>query len=105
PAARHVALGIAAIVLCALAHLALYLCDASPVLIYAFSPWNFALIALGLGAFAFSQLRRKTAAPSFNLIHVAGRAGAADGRHAARGATTVLTRRLSGAATLAAESD
>ncbi|MBU9400086.1 acyltransferase family protein [Burkholderia multivorans] len=47
PAARHVALGIAAIALCAAAHVALYLCDASPVLIYAFSPWNFALIALG----------------------------------------------------------
>ncbi|WP_205172186.1 acyltransferase, partial [Burkholderia sp. LMG 13014] len=37
PAARHVALGIAAVALCAVAHLALYLSDASPVLIYAFS--------------------------------------------------------------------
>ncbi|AOK19181.1 acyltransferase [Burkholderia cepacia] len=56
PAARHVALGIAAVVLCALAHLALYLCDASPVLIYAFSPWNFALIALGgVGAMALAE--------------------------------------------------
>ncbi|RQZ89156.1 acyltransferase [Burkholderia cepacia] len=55
PAARHVALGIAAVALCALAHLALYLCDASPVLIYAFSPWNFALIALGgVGAMALA---------------------------------------------------
>ncbi|MGU4703668.1 flagellar biosynthesis protein FlhA, partial [Burkholderia cepacia] len=35
-----------------------------------FPKWSFALIALGLGAFAFSQLKRKTSAPSFNLIHV-----------------------------------
>ncbi|MCA7997241.1 acyltransferase family protein [Burkholderia metallica] len=61
PAARHVALGVAAVVLCAFAHLALYLCDASPVLIYAFSPWNFALIALGgVGAMALAD--RGTAA-------------------------------------------
>ncbi|QMI47149.1 acyltransferase family protein [Burkholderia sp. MBR-1] len=56
PAARHVALGIAAVALCALAHLALYAVDASPVLIYAFSPWNFALIALGgVGAMALAD--------------------------------------------------
>ncbi|KWF27155.1 acyltransferase family protein [Burkholderia pseudomultivorans] len=56
PAARHVALGVAAVALCALAHLALYASDASPVLIYAFSPWNFALIALGgLGAVALAD--------------------------------------------------
>ncbi|WP_175819234.1 acyltransferase [Burkholderia sp. BCC0419] len=56
PAARHVALGVAAVVLCAVAHLALYLSDASPVLIYAFSPWNFALIALGgVGAMALAD--------------------------------------------------
>ncbi|KVT07683.1 acyltransferase [Burkholderia sp. MSMB1459WGS] len=56
PAARHVALGVAAVALCALAHLALYLSDASPVLIYAFSPWNFALIALGgVGAMALAD--------------------------------------------------
>ena len=56
PAARHVALGIAAVALCALAHLALYAFDASPVLIYAFSPWNFALIALGgVGAMALAD--------------------------------------------------
>lgn len=56
PAARHVALGIAAVALCAVAHLALYLSDASPVLIYAFSPWNFALIALGgVGAMALAD--------------------------------------------------
>lgn len=62
PAARHVALGIAAVALCAIAHLALYLSDASPVLIYAFSPWNFALIALGgVGAMALAD-RGATAA-------------------------------------------
>ncbi|NHL68580.1 acyltransferase [Burkholderia ambifaria] len=56
PAARHVALGVAAVALCALAHLALYAFDASPVLIYAFSPWNFALIALGgVGAMALAD--------------------------------------------------
>ncbi|MGU7781177.1 acyltransferase family protein [Burkholderia sp. PU8-34] len=56
PASRHVALGIAAVALCAAAHLGLYLADASPVLIYAFSPWNFALIALGgIGAMALAD--------------------------------------------------
>ncbi|KWZ48175.1 acyltransferase [Burkholderia savannae] len=46
-ASRHLALCAAAIALAAAAHLLLYLQHASPVLIYAFSPWNFALIALG----------------------------------------------------------
>ncbi|MBY4869575.1 acyltransferase [Burkholderia sp. Bp9017] len=56
PAARHVRLGISAVAACALAHLALYAVDASPVLIYAFSPWNFALIALGgIGAMALAD--------------------------------------------------
>ncbi|MGS0891611.1 acyltransferase family protein [Burkholderia stagnalis] len=56
PAARHVALGVAAIALCAVAHLALRAGGASPVLIYAFSPWNFALIALGgVGAIALAD--------------------------------------------------
>ncbi|KAB0641216.1 acyltransferase [Burkholderia stagnalis] len=56
PSARHIALGIAAIALCAAAHLGLYLAGASPVLIYAFSPWNFALIALGgVGAMALAS--------------------------------------------------
>ncbi|MBR8058344.1 acyltransferase family protein [Burkholderia dolosa] len=56
PAARHVMLGVAGIAVCALAHVALYLGDASPVLIYAFSPWNFALIALGgVGAIALAD--------------------------------------------------
>ncbi|KVZ48870.1 acyltransferase [Burkholderia ubonensis] len=55
-ASRHIALGIAAVVLCAAVHLGLYLVDASPVLIYAFSPWNFALIALGgIGAMALAE--------------------------------------------------
>ncbi|KVL38930.1 type III secretion protein [Burkholderia territorii] len=43
-----------------------------------FPKWSFALIAIGLGAFAFTQLKRKTTAPSFNLIHIAGRIGATD---------------------------
>ncbi|KFG93591.1 acyltransferase [Burkholderia paludis] len=56
PAARHVALGVAAVVACAIAHLALHLSGASPVLIYAFSPWNFALIALGgVGAMLLAE--------------------------------------------------
>ncbi|AOJ77894.1 acyltransferase family protein [Burkholderia ubonensis] len=55
-ASRHIALGIAAVALCAAVHLGLYLADASPVLIYAFSPWNFALIALGgIGAMALAD--------------------------------------------------
>ncbi|MDR8774729.1 Protein MxiA [Burkholderia multivorans] len=43
-----------------------------------FPKWSFALIAVALGAFALTQLKRRTTAPSFNLIHVAGRVGAAD---------------------------
>ncbi|WP_179400804.1 acyltransferase family protein [Burkholderia guangdongensis] len=60
PATRHVALAAAAVALCAAAHLALYVDDASPVLIYAFSPWNFALIALGgIGAMALADHRSR----------------------------------------------
>jgi peptidoglycan/LPS O-acetylase OafA/YrhL len=56
PAARHITLCIVAVALCAAAHLGLYLANASPVLIYAFSPWNFALIALGgLAAMALAD--------------------------------------------------
>ncbi|AJX35763.1 O-acetyltransferase OatA [Burkholderia oklahomensis] len=46
-ASRHLAFCAAAVALAAVAHALLYLRHASPVLIYAFSPWNFALIALG----------------------------------------------------------
>ncbi|MFP6558867.1 acyltransferase family protein [Paraburkholderia sp. B3] len=46
-ASRHLALCTAVIVAAALAHCMLYLHEASEPLIYAFSPWNFALIALG----------------------------------------------------------
>ncbi|AOJ06457.1 acyltransferase family protein [Burkholderia mayonis] len=46
-ASRHLAYCAAAVALAAIAHALLYLQHASPVLIYAFSPWNFALIALG----------------------------------------------------------
>jgi peptidoglycan/LPS O-acetylase OafA/YrhL len=46
-ASRHLALCAAVIVAAALAHCLLYLHAASEPLIYAFSPWNFALIALG----------------------------------------------------------
>ncbi len=46
-ASRHLALCTAAVVAAALAHCLLYLHAASEPLIYAFSPWNFAVIALG----------------------------------------------------------
>jgi peptidoglycan/LPS O-acetylase OafA/YrhL len=46
-ASRHLALCTAVIAAAALAHCLLYLHAASEPLIYAFSPWNFALIALG----------------------------------------------------------
>lgn len=46
-ASRHFALCIAVIVAGALAHLMLYRHGASEPLVYALSPWNFALIALG----------------------------------------------------------
>ncbi|ABC36104.1 acyltransferase family protein [Burkholderia thailandensis E264] len=46
-ASRHLAICAAAVALAAAAHLLLCWQHASPVLIYAFSPWNFALIALG----------------------------------------------------------
>ncbi|MDN7672553.1 acyltransferase [Burkholderia oklahomensis] len=46
-ASRHLAFCAAAVALAAVAHALLYLRHVSPVLIYAFSPWNFALIALG----------------------------------------------------------
>jgi type III secretion protein V len=42
-----------------------------------FPKWTFALLASGLGVLAFSQLKRKTSAPSFNLIRLAGRVGVA----------------------------
>ncbi|KWN77326.1 type III secretion system export apparatus subunit SctV [Burkholderia stagnalis] len=51
-----------------------------------FPKWSFALIAGGLGAFAFTQLKRKTVAPSFNLIHLAGRIGATDDGQPAKAA-------------------
>ncbi|WP_407667944.1 acyltransferase family protein [Paraburkholderia acidipaludis] len=46
-ASRHLALCAAIVAAAALAHCMLYLREASEPLIYAFSPWNFALIALG----------------------------------------------------------
>lgn len=46
-ASRHFALCVAVVVGGALAHLALYEHGASEPLVYALSPWNFALIALG----------------------------------------------------------
>lgn len=55
-ASRHLAICAAAIGCAALIHLALYLHGASAPLVYAFSPWNFALIALG-GAVAIVGAR------------------------------------------------
>jgi type III secretion protein V len=44
-----------------------------------FPKWSFALIALGLGGVAIMQMKRRTAAPSFNLINIAGRIDSAQG--------------------------
>lgn len=55
-ASRHLALCAAVIGAAALVHLALYLTGASEPLVYAFSPWDFALIALG-GAVAIAGAR------------------------------------------------
>ncbi|WP_244362266.1 acyltransferase family protein [Burkholderia pseudomallei] len=46
-ASRHLTICAAAVALAAAAHLLLYRLHVSPVAVYAFSPWNFALIALG----------------------------------------------------------
>ncbi|WP_322051221.1 acyltransferase family protein [Paraburkholderia bannensis] len=50
-ASRHLGICVGMIVAAALAHLALYASGAIEPLVYAFSPWNFALLALG-GALA-----------------------------------------------------
>jgi len=55
-ASRHFALCVAVVVIGAIAHLALYRQGASAPLVYALSPWNFALIALG-GAAAVIDTR------------------------------------------------
>ncbi|WP_042337288.1 acyltransferase family protein [Paraburkholderia ferrariae] len=55
-ASRHLALCVVVIVAAALVHCGLYLHEASEPLVYAFSPWNFALIALG-GAMAIAGAR------------------------------------------------
>ncbi|WP_322071993.1 acyltransferase family protein [Paraburkholderia bannensis] len=55
-ASRHVGICIGMIVAAALAHLALYASGAIEPLVYAFSPWNFALLALG-GALAIGGER------------------------------------------------
>ncbi|MBN3753615.1 FHIPEP family type III secretion protein [Paraburkholderia sp. Tr-20389] len=44
-----------------------------------FPKWSFALIALGIGGIAILQMRRRTAAPSFNLINIAGRIDSVQG--------------------------
>ncbi len=55
-ASRHLACCAASVALAAFGHLLLVREGASPVLIYAFSPWNFALIALGgIGGIARSR--------------------------------------------------
>ncbi|WP_206997184.1 acyltransferase family protein [Trinickia mobilis] len=46
-ASRHLRMGAAIVLICAVLHLALYASGASRPLIYAFSPWNFALLTLG----------------------------------------------------------
>ncbi|MCG5073769.1 acyltransferase family protein [Paraburkholderia tagetis] len=46
-ASRHLAICVVMILAAALAHLALYASGAIEPLVYAFSPWNFALLALG----------------------------------------------------------
>jgi peptidoglycan/LPS O-acetylase OafA/YrhL len=58
-ASRHFALCVAVVVASAIAHLVLYGEGASEPLLYALSPWNFALIALG-GTAATVDLQRAT---------------------------------------------
>nr|WP_322043528.1 acyltransferase [Paraburkholderia sp. J67] len=65
-ASRHLGMCIGMIGAAALAHLALYASGAIEPLVYAFSPWNFALLALG-GALAIGGER----------VHVAGHLPAA----------------------------
>ncbi|WP_310629819.1 acyltransferase [Paraburkholderia sp.] len=55
-ASRHLGICIGMIAAAALAHLALYATGAIEPLVYAFSPWNFALLALG-GALAIGGQR------------------------------------------------
>ncbi|WP_321885604.1 acyltransferase family protein [Paraburkholderia bannensis] len=57
-ASRHFGICIGMIVAAALAHLALYASGAIEPLVYAFSPWNFALLALG-GALAIGGERMR----------------------------------------------
>ncbi|MFD1556168.1 acyltransferase family protein [Paraburkholderia silviterrae] len=59
-ASRHLAICIAMILAAALAHLALYASGAIEPLVYAFSPWNFALLALG-GVLAIGGARAPAA--------------------------------------------
>ncbi|MGH8778118.1 type III secretion system export apparatus subunit SctV [Paraburkholderia sp.] len=44
-----------------------------------FPVWSFALISAGLATIAILQMKRRTVAPSFNLINVAGRADGVQG--------------------------
>jgi peptidoglycan/LPS O-acetylase OafA/YrhL len=60
PASRHLGICIGMIGAAALAHLALYASGAIEPLVYAFSPWNFALLALG-GALAIGGARVQVA--------------------------------------------
>lgn len=62
-ASRHFALCVAVVVVGAIAHLMLYRHGASEPLVYALSPWNFALIALG-GSAAVIGARDMQAAQS-----------------------------------------
>ncbi|GLU34076.1 type III secretion system export apparatus subunit SctV [Trinickia caryophylli] len=66
-----------------------------------FPKWSFALIALALGGIALMQMKRRTAAPSFNLINIAGHVGGTEGEgqaarvtHAA-GVTSLISVTLS----------
>jgi len=70
-ASRHLTLCAVVIAAAALAHLALYREGASAPLIYAFSPWNFAMLALG-GALAIGGERVPLPAGAAGLVWFAG---------------------------------
>jgi peptidoglycan/LPS O-acetylase OafA/YrhL len=76
-AARHVWLCGAVVAACAVLHLALYARGASAALIYAFSPWNFAILALGGMCSIAGAHRRVTALGCSAPLVVAGIAGIA----------------------------